>query len=77
VRHESNGQQGRPESRSLNIAYIRPAFSFGRLDGWNLLLLPRIYDYIVDRGTTQTSRITGAMWSCWSSSAAMIAARSR
>ena len=47
VRHESNGQQG-PESRSLNIAYIRPAFSFGRLDGWNVLLLPRIYDYIVD-----------------------------
>jgi phospholipase A1 len=47
VRHESNGQQG-PESRSLNIAYIRPAFSFGRLDGWNLLLLPRIFDYITD-----------------------------
>lgn len=47
VRHESNGQQG-PESRSLNIAYVRPAFSFGRLDGWNLLLLPRIFAYIVD-----------------------------
>jgi phospholipase A1 len=47
VRHESNGQQG-PDSRSLNIAYIRPAFSFGRLDGWNVLLVPRIFEYIVD-----------------------------
>jgi phospholipase A1/A2 len=47
VRHESNGQQG-AESRSLNIAYIRPVFSFGRLDGWNLLVMPRIFDYIVD-----------------------------
>lgn len=47
VRHESNGQQG-PESRSLNIAYIRPAFSFGRLDGWNLIVAPRIFEYIVD-----------------------------
>lgn len=47
VRHESNGQQG-PESRSLNIAYIRPAFSFGRLDGWNLIVVPRIFEYIVD-----------------------------
>ncbi|HEY0863512.1 MAG TPA: phospholipase A [Lacunisphaera sp.] len=47
VRHESNGQQG-PESRSLNIAYVRPVFAWGRLDGWNLLLIPRIFDYIVD-----------------------------
>jgi len=47
VRHESNGQQG-PDSRSLNIAYIRPAFSFGRLDGWNLVVVPRIFEYIVD-----------------------------
>lgn len=47
VRHESNGNQG-ADSRSLNIAYIRPVFSFGRLDGWNLLVMPRIFDYIVD-----------------------------
>ena len=47
VRHESNGNQG-ADSRSLNIAYIRPVFSFGRLDGWNLLVMPRLFDYIVD-----------------------------
>lgn len=47
VRHESNGQPG-PDSRSLNIAYFRPVFTVGRLDAWNLLLIPRIFDYIVD-----------------------------
>jgi phospholipase A1/A2 len=47
LRHESNGRDGL-NSRSLNIAYVRPAFAFGRLDGWNLLVLPRVFDYIVD-----------------------------
>lgn len=47
VRHESNGRDG-PDSRSLNIAYFRPAFAFGRLDGWNLVIAPRVFDYIVD-----------------------------
>lgn len=47
VRHESNGRAGL-ESRSLNIAYFRPAFAFGRLDGWNLIIVPRIFGYIMD-----------------------------
>jgi outer membrane phospholipase A len=47
LRHESNGQQG-ADSRSLNIAYIRPVFALGRLDGWNLLLMPRVFGYIAD-----------------------------
>jgi outer membrane phospholipase A len=47
VRHESNGQQG-PDSRSVNIAYFRPVFSFGRLDGWNVLVMPRVFGYIAD-----------------------------
>ncbi len=47
VRHESNGQQG-VNSRSVNIAYFRPVFSVGRLDGWNLLVIPRVFGYIAD-----------------------------
>jgi len=47
LRHESNGRDG-PDSRSLNIAYVRPAFAFGRLDGWNLILAPRLFTYVSD-----------------------------
>jgi len=47
VRHESNGRDG-AESRSLNIAYFRPAFAFGRLDGWSLIVAPRLFTYIAD-----------------------------
>ena len=47
IRHESNGKAD-PESRSLNIAYFRPVFAFGRLDGWNLVIAPRIFDYVAD-----------------------------
>lgn len=47
VRHESNGRDG-SVSRSLNIAYFRPAFSFGRLDGWNLIVAPRLFAYVGD-----------------------------
>jgi phospholipase A1/A2 len=41
LRHESNGQSG-PASRSINTLYFRPGFAFGRLDGWNLVLAPRL-----------------------------------
>ena len=68
VRHESNGKDGL-ESRSLNIAYFRPAVAFGRLDGWNLVLAPRIFTYIADvdnnpdiadyRGFTELTAILG------------------
>jgi outer membrane phospholipase A len=68
VRHESNGKDGL-ESRSLNIAYFRPAVAFGRLDGWNLVLAPRFFTYIVDvdnnpdiadyRGFTELTAIFG------------------
>ncbi|MBI2814901.1 MAG: phospholipase A [Opitutae bacterium] len=47
VRHESNGRDG-ADSRSLNIAYVRPAFAFGRLDGWNLIVVPRLFAYLSD-----------------------------
>ncbi len=47
AKHESNGRDG-AASRSLNILYFRPAFAFGRLDGWNLIVVPRVFAYIVD-----------------------------
>jgi phospholipase A1 len=47
AQHESNGRDG-ASSRSLNMAYVRPAFLFGRLDGWNLLVAPKIYAYVGD-----------------------------
>jgi outer membrane phospholipase A len=47
VRHESNGRDG-TDSRSLNIVYFRPAFAFGRLDGWNLIVVPRVFAYVSD-----------------------------
>jgi outer membrane phospholipase A len=47
VRHESNGRDG-PDSRSLNIAYFRPVFAWGRLDGWNLIVAPRVFAYVGD-----------------------------
>lgn len=47
VRHESNGRDG-SASRSLNIAYFRPVFAWGRLDGWNLVVAPRLFAYVGD-----------------------------
>jgi outer membrane phospholipase A len=47
LRHESNGRDG-TASRSLNIAYVRPVFAIGRLDGWNLLIAPRLFTYVSD-----------------------------
>jgi outer membrane phospholipase A len=44
-KHESNGRDG-PVSRSLNTVYFRPAFAFGKLDGWHLLVLPELFAYI-------------------------------
>jgi outer membrane phospholipase A len=47
VRHESNGRTGFG-SRSLNTIYFRPGIAFGRLDGWSLIVAPRIHAYISD-----------------------------
>lgn len=49
LKHESNGRDGL-SSRSLNTVYARTAFSFGRLDGWNLLVIPRVFAYVSDLG---------------------------
>jgi outer membrane phospholipase A len=45
LEHESNGQDG-VKSRSLNIAFVEPSVSFGKLDDYHLTVAPKIYTYI-------------------------------
>lgn len=45
VEHESNGQGGQ-DSRSINIAYLRPAWHIDLTNGRTLSFLPKIYDYL-------------------------------
>jgi outer membrane phospholipase A len=47
LKHESNGKGGADE-RSLNIAYLRPTFTFGRDAGLQLALQPRVWTYLGD-----------------------------
>lgn len=42
--HESNGMSG-PDSRSLNIVFVRPAFAIGDLDGWHVIVVPKLFTY--------------------------------
>lgn len=44
--HESNGRDGL-SSRSLNTVFLRPAFALGRLDGWRVIVAPRLYGYVL------------------------------
>ncbi len=45
VQHESNGKSD-PDSRSLNLLYVRPMLAFGRRDGWWLVFAPKIFAYV-------------------------------
>lgn len=47
VQHESNGR-AEPQSRSLNIAYLRPRITFGNDTGPQLTLSPRAWVYVGD-----------------------------
>ena len=47
VQHESNGRD-EEDSRSLNIAYIKPRVVFGNPDGFQLALAPRAWVYVGD-----------------------------
>ncbi|MFN7141272.1 MAG: phospholipase A, partial [Limisphaerales bacterium] len=47
VQHESNGRDG-PDSRSLNIAYVRPTFVFGPETSLQLTIQPRAWVYVAD-----------------------------
>ncbi|HWJ06206.1 MAG TPA: phospholipase A [Steroidobacteraceae bacterium] len=45
--HESNGKEGE-DSRSFNMAYVRPTLTFGDPDGLRLYFAPLIHNYIAD-----------------------------
>lgn len=45
TQHESNGKGG-DESRSLNIAYVRPIVTLGDPKGLHLTLAPRLFTYL-------------------------------
>ncbi len=47
LQHESNGKDG-ADSRSINIAYLRPTFVFGKDSGPQLSLIPRVWTYLGD-----------------------------
>lgn len=47
VQHESNGKAG-ADSRSLNIAYLRPTLVLGRDNALQLTLSPRVWRYLPD-----------------------------
>jgi outer membrane phospholipase A len=47
VKHESNGKDG-ANSRSVNIAYLRPTLTLGRDAGLQLTLQPRAWVYVGD-----------------------------
>ena len=47
LQHQSNGKSG-DDSRSLNIAYLRPTLVFGRDDTFQLKIIPRFWVYISD-----------------------------
>jgi phospholipase A1/A2 len=50
-KHESNGRDG-PLSRSMNIAYARSVFLFGRVDRWHLLAIPEVFTYLTSDSDT-------------------------
>lgn len=43
--HESNGKSG-PGTRSLDTLFVRPAFTIGDLDGWHLVVAPKLFTYL-------------------------------
>lgn len=47
LQHESNGKDT-PDSRSINIAYLRPRITFGKETGLQLTLAPRAWVYVAD-----------------------------
>lgn len=51
INHESNGQDG-GDSRSLNVAYIRPSITFGDPDGFFFTFAPKIYTYVFGMDAT-------------------------
>ncbi len=48
IQHESNGRDGL-DSRSVNLAYLRPVFHFGDSEGLHWQFAPKVYAYLPDR----------------------------
>jgi outer membrane phospholipase A len=47
LQHESNGKGG-PDSRSLNLAYLRTTITFGRVGGFQVSVSPKAFVYLGD-----------------------------
>jgi phospholipase A1 len=47
IQHASNGR-AEPDSRSMNLIYVRPMLAFGKRDGWWLVFAPKLFAYIGD-----------------------------
>ena len=52
VQHESNGK-GEPDSRSLNIAYVRPIVTLGDVRDFHVTLAPRVFAYLGGQGDNE------------------------
>jgi len=47
LQHESNGQDD-PDSRSLNLAYLRPTITFGQIGKFQVTVSPKVFVYVGD-----------------------------
>ncbi|KXV07598.1 phospholipase [Caballeronia megalochromosomata] len=56
--HESNGRSG-DDSRSINIAFVRPTWDFGDLNGNHLTLSPKFYYYLSKSGNEDIADYRG------------------
>lgn len=58
IGHESNGRSG-PESRAINIAFVRPTWDFGDLNSNHLTLSPKFYYYLSKSGNEDIADYRG------------------
>ncbi|CAG4886961.1 phospholipase A [Paraburkholderia gardini] len=58
IGHESNGKSG-DDSRAINIAFVRPTWEFGNLDGNHLTVSPKIYYYLSKSGNEDIADYRG------------------
>lgn len=56
--HESNGKDG-GNSRSLDLAYVQPAWRSDFVDGSSLIFAPRLYAYLDKTGNPDIERYRG------------------
>jgi outer membrane phospholipase A len=49
LQHESNGQD-ETDSRSLNLAYLRPTITFGQNGKFQVMVSPKVFVYVGDLG---------------------------